>query len=129
MGTPSIFELGIVGLALVVTWRMTELLKMWWLTKDGKASNGTQYMTKLQCMSDPTHFERQKQTHKMVEWLFGYSKANEPALKAIREGVPKGQFGCAWKDRDEVLALIQAMKELATAMNYQTAELRKQNGK
>lgn len=131
----QIIQLGIVGIALIVMWKLLDLVKLWWVTRDGKAADGAGYMTRLQCMVDPAHFERIKTMARQVDWIFGYSKDNEPTLRTIREKVPAGDFGCTWKDRDEVLQMIQTIKDnteaqeaVAKAVNDLTTELRKQNG-
>lgn len=125
----DMMQLGIVGLALIVMWKMLDLAKLWWITRNGKTMDGVASMSKLQCMKDPLHYENIKRTAANVDWLLKYSKTNEPIMQMVREGIPKGDFGCTWKDRDEVLNMIHAMKENTRATNYLTTELRKQNGR
>lgn len=124
--SPAIVELGIVGLVLLVMWRLLAVMQMWWMSRDGRG--GSMYMTRLACQTDPQHFERIITMSKTVKELAESKKENEPAMKLIREGVGSGAFGCTWT-RDEVLRMVIAMEDNTKATVALTAEIRKQNGR
>lgn len=120
-----VWQIGIVGLAMIVLIKFLDLAKLWWITRNGK---GGLTMTALACQTDPEHYNRIKAMGKQMDWVYRYSQANEPALKKVREGIPAGEFGCTWKDRDEVLHMMQAIKDNTRAVTALTVEIRKQNG-
>jgi len=128
----SVLDVGVVGLSMIVVYKILDVVgnigKMWWMGRNGKSADGAVYMSKIQCMTDPSHFERIKQMAKQLDFVHTYSQANEPVLKMIREEVPKGGLSCTWKDRDEVLNMINAMKDNTKAVVALTYEIRKQNG-
>lgn len=118
------WDFGVAGVALIVVYKSLELLKLWWLCRngDGKAVAGEI------CSNDPGYFERLKRIEQYTEASYVHAKENREAMVKVREGVMSGKFGCTWKDRDEVLESIHAMKELTEAVNCLTIEIRKQNG-
>ena len=51
----------------------------------------------LQCRVDPLHFQHIQEVHEMVStW---------------DKGISAGKFSCAWKDRDEIRDLLEAIRD------------------
>lgn len=124
----AMVELGAIGIALMIIWRLTSILQIKWMDKQVRNGSGL-YMTPLACQTDPEHYQRIKRMDGKIDSIHNYTAANEPAMRKVRNGVGAGTFSCVWKDRDEVLMHSQAIKELTKAMNALTIEFKKQNGK
>lgn len=105
MGIEQISEnmlgFGAIGLALMIAWRALGLVSFKWMGR---------------------------QEDNKMDVVYKYAVNNEPAMRKIRNGVGSGVFSCIWKDRDEVVNHVSAIKELTLAVNTLTREIRKQNG-
>lgn len=94
---PAAVELGVVGVALIVVYRMTEVLKIMFLkTRAPGAVQATQFA--MACQTDPRHFQRIREVHEM--------------MLSQDEGIKRGEFKCQWKDRDEIRDLLEAIRAL-----------------
>lgn len=105
-----VWQLGIVGLMIVFLIKFLDFIKMWWMVRNGKGDIGSAHCNQM-------------------EWVYNYSRKNEPALEKVRDGIATGAFGCTWKDRDEVIEHLHAIKENTKAMVEMTREYKKQNGR
>lgn len=116
---PIVTQMGVFAMVVVVFWRFLGLVEYWWKTKDGKRAidNGAPDVC-LQLNRIDTNSEIAA-TH-AVE--------NKETMVRVRAGVLGNKFGCNWK-KEAVIENIHAIKDLTTAVNYLTTELRKQNGK
>jgi Zn-finger protein len=111
------FEYGLVGLAMIVVYKVLEVGKQLFLNKRGIYENA------YPCQADPTYGERLRRMDKRIE--------------DIGERVTTGATSCQWKDRDEVRDMIEILRKLVdvTTTNVQetralTEELRKtRNGR
>lgn len=124
----AMFEFGAIGFALMIIWRLTGILQYKWTGRQIK-NGDIPMMTPLACQVDPQHFQRIINIDSKTDTIRNYTVANEPAMRKVRDGVGAGTFSCVWKDRDEVLMHVSAMRELTKAMNALTVEIKKQNGR
>lgn len=121
-------QFGLAGISMIIVYKALDLLKLWWLSKDGKNGRATLHMTRLACQTDPMHFERIKAMGEKVENLVDTNKDNEPAMKLVRDGIGSGAFSCAWT-REEVLRQVIAFEDNTSALKDLTQEIRIQNGR
>lgn len=134
MSSP-ILDLGIVGLVLMVLWKFLDVAKLWWLTKNGRG-DVLALDRKLPCLYDPSYFERMKNIEENSEHSAHHAIDNKDTMRRIRDGIADGAFGCSWKDRDEVINMINAIHDNTKAQRYVeaalkelTVEIRKSNGR
>lgn len=97
---PAWTEFGLVGLVLIVVYRMLGIMQHMILARKG-ISNG---------QTEPRYYEHIKEIHAL-------------ATRANNE-ISTGKFNCAWHDREEVRDLKTSMQALTTAMTELTAEMR-----
>lgn len=98
MPTKEILDLGLVGIALVLLWKGLDIIRLQMTTKKLAAYDGIPLMSPLACQIDPQHFAHVLEAHDM--------------LLTMKEQIAAGNFGCAWKGRDEVRDLLEIMKTL-----------------
>lgn len=121
----DIIQLGALGAVLMVLYEFIKFMRVWVLCRgDGEKKAVAGY-----CADDPGFTTRLQAVEKYTQAAYQHAKENKDTMRRIRDGVAEGKFGCAWKDRDEVLEMVHAIKENTTAINYLTIELRKQNGR
>jgi hypothetical protein len=125
-------EFGIVGIALIVIYKIVDVGKALLLAKklNGIASVDVKpisTMSPLACQVDPNHFKTILDTKKNTDAIRQYTEANKETMKEVRQGVASGEFGCLWKDRDEVRDFIEGMGSLTQAMYKLTKEVERSN--
>ena len=117
MDFTTALEYGLVGLALLVVYKVLEVGKQLFLNKKGV------YENVYPCQADPLYGERLRRMDK--------------SIKDMGDRITTGATSCQWKDRDEVRDMIEIMRKLVevTTTNVQetkalTEELRKnRNGR
>lgn len=112
----SALELGIVGIALIVIWKITDAGKQMFLANRVPSSEAI-------CPRDPVLGKKIDEIHDYTE--------------SVRTQIAQGEFHCQWRDRDEIRDMLEIMrnqtnasKAQTRAINELTAELRvTRNGK
>lgn len=95
---PNIVELSVAALAMIVVYRLLGFLQHLMLHKRGINTTPTS----LACQSDPMHFQRIREIHAYTQ--------------GVQQQIARGDFNCAWRDRDEVRDLLESMRNLTTVM-------------
>lgn len=95
----SALELGIVGLALIVMWKITDAGKQLFLASKVPQMDPA-------CPRDPILGQYIKEIHDYTE--------------TVQTQIAQGEFQCQWRDRDEVRDFMEIMKNQITASKAQT---------
>lgn len=104
--TPDIshpVEWGLLGLSLMITWKLLEVGKVIFLSKRHADTNG------LAAGDRVLHQQQVREIHEHVEGMMRM--------------IASGQFECQWRDRDEVRDLVEILRGLAAAMDKNTTEV------
>lgn len=99
---PQLMEFGVVGLALIVIYRLLGIGQQVILSKKGLIS--TQAATP--CQVDPMYVQRIVEIHQMT--------------KDTEQKKAEGQFKCQFKGRDEVRDLLESIRTLTIAVERLT---------
>lgn len=91
---PKIIEFGVVGLALIIVYRLSGIVGHLVLHKKGIAAA---------CQVDPMCMQRIEAIHEHTE--------------DITQRVNRGDLQCAWHGRDEVRDMLEGMRALNTSMD------------
>ncbi len=108
MAQYSLLDLGIVGLALIILFKMLDVVKCLILSKRGVDGYAPSQST-LACQIDPQHYQRIRDIYTMA--------------KEHGASIASGKFDCVWKDRDEVRDLLESMRRLSESMDKLTKAL------
>ena len=98
----KIVEFGVVGLALIVTYRVLGIMGHLLLSKKGIAAGAA-------CQMDSAYLRRIYEIHKHTE--------------GVQRQIDSGEFHCAWKGRDEVRDMLESIRTLNTSIGILTKAL------
>lgn len=96
---PSTVEYGLLGVTLMIIWRLLEL--------------GRTYMMKNSGAIPEDRVLHQQQ----VREIHAYTEA-------VQQMIAAGKFECQWRDRDEVRDMIETMRKLVSSIDINTQEVR-----
>lgn len=98
-------DFGLLGVALIVIYKLADLLKSLYLSRKGN-DNGA-----VTLRLDAMTAQRIKEIHQHAE--------------RMSQSVDRGMFACAWTGRDEVRDLMENLRELSNEVRLLRNELQK----
>lgn len=104
--TPSLGDYGLAAAAFALVWKLMDFLKVIWMQKKGYAGN-----------DDITHAH-----------ILGVARDAKERIKRWDDMIgPQGEgpFDCVWKDRDEVLGMVNAITSLTTEVRLLREEIQR----
>lgn len=102
--TSKTYEWGLLGLALMVIWKLLEVGKVVFLARRSSPD-----VDGLAAGDAVMHQQQVREIHNSVSGM----------MKMI----DTGRFECQWRDRDEVRDLVEIMRGLASAVDKNTTEV------
>lgn len=102
-------QFGLVGAVLILMWYVLNVGKQLFLASRKREEPQTSQIAQLACMRDPLYVQRLHEIHDHT--------------KRVDEHIVHGEFGCQWKDREEVRDYIDITKRQVVAMESMVREM------
>jgi len=121
-------EFGVVGLVLIILYRVLEVGKTILLAKKINGNDNVHVAARqstLACQVDPTHYNRIKIIDGNIRSIMEYTDKNKEIMGEVRKAVAAEKFQCLWKDRDEIRDFLEGYHGLTKAMIDLTDEVKR----
>lgn len=107
-------QLGIVGIALMIVWRVLGLIQQMITKKNGGEVKST---------IDVEHFKDITDLHRFIELAQRIKDIHDYTIRA-QQSEDRGRHSCLWNSRDEVVTMVSTMKEILTEIVGLRADIR-----
>ena len=111
--TPEIMEYSLAAVSLILVWKLLDVAKSLFLANRIATSPSSNFA----CQQDPKYGERIRRIDQRMLDVHTYTEG-------VQLQIAKGEFGCQWKDREEVRDYIDITKRQVEVQEAMVAELK-----